>query len=341
MDTSGRNPMHTEGNDGNKSRKINLNSTYSESEGSWYSDDRIRSHEAIVATSPSNAAVASPMIVMDTDDVTLPAISTGASPLDKSTPSLVSVGPLVIGNEKLIEEACYDTFGSGAYMAKSWQMAASGGPAGKTRMPYMSWIFAGDKEKGFVSEDSWDLIKTQLQDEVLRQISEGMVIPDLAFEWFGWRGGAGLIACLDGPTQLWYETMISNITVNGQRFKLWKRGEQGSLNLLQFTLSDPTLLARSTDDIRRLMRGLNRSIQGRFTIVSRKRVPDGRKDVFTLMVDDTFALCIKALDCQINLLTERAQCRYSDWKGLDERRLRVTGPLADTRNKPPDPHIHH
>ena len=90
------------------------------------------------------------------------------------------------------------------------------------------------------------------------------------------------------------------------------------------------------------MRGLNRSIQGRFTIVSRRRVNDGHKDVFTLMVDDTFALSIKALDCQINLLTEKAQCRYSDWKGLDKRRLRMsTGLFANTGNKPPDPFTHH
>jgi hypothetical protein len=220
--------------------------------------------------------------------------------------------------ERLIREVCEDVFGAAPHTTKTWQTEEQG-PSGKVSMPYLSWVFGGTIEKGYVLEEEWDMIKVTLQDEVLRRIEAGQIIPDLAFQWFGWRSGGGLIACQDEETQKWYAEMISHIKVNDRTFRLWRRGEQGSLRRFQFTFSDPTLLARSTDDILKIVKACNRSLHGRFVFVGRRRINGGRRDVVTLMVDDAYAESARLLRWKFNLITDKGQCRYSDFEGLMKR----------------------
>jgi len=150
--------------------------------------------------------------------------------------------------------------------------------------PFLLFIHAGQEERKLMDKETWQLIQEKFQEVSIRLIMEDKAYPQT--DWIGWSNGVGLIVLEDLQSLQLTQEIIGTITVAGDSFRAWAKGEKGKYEPL--TIQIPSAFPASTFSARRLVQALVKQnglpeINDNIVIRSCKGVPS-RKGVRLLRI---------------------------------------------------------
>jgi hypothetical protein len=99
------------------------------------------------------------------------------------------------------------------------------GKAVRNDFPYILYVHCGTEERRRMSKETWTLLMEKIQAASLELILSDKPAPKI--EWSSFSKGVGVVAPIDEDSRAIVKTLVGDLTVEGQNFRAWAKGEKG------------------------------------------------------------------------------------------------------------------
>ncbi|MEO1413499.1 MAG: DUF4780 domain-containing protein [Bacteroidota bacterium] len=178
--------------------------------------------------------------------------------------------------------------------------AAKGKTKKKVDYPYLLYIHKGTELRETINKETWKVFLAKAQAAIMDDIlsNDDGFSPNV--DWTGHKNGTGVIATTDEMSQEHVRHIVSTVTVEGQSFRAWKKGDREEKTFI--TVKVPSSMrAYDSDKIVQVMSRANRIEELSWNLLEVRQLHESGERILKLTADEDAISRIKALGGEVKV----------------------------------------